>query len=244
MGTIMDTKEDLIVSLIERWLNEKPRRSLQALTRVSGVPYPTLRRIVQKECEPSTDSAMSVLNVVATLSESLEYFSDVDPIKKFYARVSANMSKASPELIETYFDPEPFWILNLALCVGATLENVRGLLGAKGVEAFEEMVGQNLLVEKNFGVYVVNVECATVFIESKRYGRESTRNIADMASLNEALQRSIIYGVDSQTYREIEEKMMNCFLECGELAERGPGKIMAAFSFVAKQIAKGGDNDA
>ncbi len=236
----MDTKKklDLIVSWIERWIAANPRRTIQMLSRQAAVPYPTLRRVMQQETFPTTDTAMSLLNIVATLPECMEYFEGNESIQRFYRRVSANATVAGPDLIEKYMDPDSFWILNLALSIGASRENVSRLLGASGVEKFEEMLSQGILVEQSFGIYGASVENPTVFVENKRFGREAVKNVAAIPSEDDPLERVIIYGVNGEGYRDIRQLILECYRAAAEKAEMNPGAIMAAFSFVSKQIAK------
>lgn len=242
----MDTKTklDLIVGWIERWLAANPRRTIQMLSRQTAVPYPTLRRVMQRETFPTTDTAMSLLNIVATLPECMEFFEGNESIQRFYRRVSANATIAGPDLIEKYLDPDSFWIVNLALCIGATRENVSRLLGASGVEKFDELLTQGILVEQSFGVYGASVENATVFVENKRFGREAVKHVAAIPSEDDPLERVIVYGVSEEGYRGVRQRILDCYRDAASEAEKNPGSIMAAFSFVSKQVTKDGGKHA
>ncbi len=67
--------DQMLVIYIEKWLRSGARRNIQKLSRMSGVPYPTIRRIIQRESSPSVETAFAILNVIATVPEALGYFS-------------------------------------------------------------------------------------------------------------------------------------------------------------------------
>src|SRR6478609_6788329 len=61
--------------LIDTWLKERSTRNLSLLSRQTGVPYPTLRRVYQQENSPSLETVLSVLNVVASTDATLQFLS-------------------------------------------------------------------------------------------------------------------------------------------------------------------------
>ncbi len=61
-----------VVFLAQRWLDARPTRNMTILARLSGVPYPTLRRVLDKENVPTLDTSLMLLNVLADADESIK----------------------------------------------------------------------------------------------------------------------------------------------------------------------------
>ncbi|RYE58292.1 MAG: hypothetical protein EOP48_03850 [Sphingobacteriales bacterium] len=55
---------------IERWQSDRRNHTLPMLARLSGVSYPTVRRIAQRETVPELGSVINILSIVASVEET------------------------------------------------------------------------------------------------------------------------------------------------------------------------------
>lgn len=230
------SKADLLVDYIERWLSSSSRRTIQLLTRLSGVPYPTLRRILQRESVPSVENAMAILNLVSTLDETVAYFEENESIKAFYKRVTDKSSLAGQDIMARLIGRESFWIMALGLTIGATKPRVEQLLGAFGLAEFEMMIEEGVLIEKTPGVYRVNINQSVLYVESKRIGSEAAKYIAELPPNDQTIKRYMVYNVNSESYERIKNKILDCYMECDHIARTNEGDVMIAASYVATRV--------
>ncbi len=89
------TLSDELSELIEHWLNERRANSLTILAKLSGVSYPTVRRIHTKEGgESILDNVLSILGVVTTTHKAKLF------IRKHYPKhahlVEASLAEFQP----------------------------------------------------------------------------------------------------------------------------------------------------
>jgi transcriptional regulator with XRE-family HTH domain len=90
-------------SLIELYLSQKPTRNPSRLAAKSGVSYATLRRILQNEVSTvSLETTVSILRVITTLSESLNF------IEKHYPSSGQTIKEFSSKLASSNFAPLGF----------------------------------------------------------------------------------------------------------------------------------------
>ncbi len=232
-----NSKADSLVKYLDRWLGASGRRNLQLLSKQSGVPYQTLRRLVQRESEPSQETAMTILNIVASLEETLDYFGDSEAVSSFYRKIANSVSLASPELMSRFLDKDGFWTLMLAFTIGATRDRVEKLLGTLGVAEFEEMISEGYLTEKSPGLYSAGTDQAILYIENKRLAHEAVIHIAQMHSIDEPMERFLVYNVSVDGYRKMRLKLAEVYQETDLIAREHEGDIMVAFSLVGKQVA-------
>lgn len=145
-----------ISQLIDRWLAENPRRSLGALAKRASIPYPTLRRIAQKENIPNVSTALPVLRIVATQDECQEFLLNHFPkvgqfVKEFSHRFQT--SPAPIELNELVYDRTNFVILTLA-SEGISRQQLHRALGDVGVAHTDRLLELGVLSEEGDQLYL------------------------------------------------------------------------------------------
>lgn len=233
----MSEKIDILVGYIERWIAASTRRNVSLLSRMTGVPYPTLRRILQKESNPSLENTMALLNTVATLPETIEYFNDNSSIQEFYVRVTSQKEVITdPDLISRLIKRESFWIIVLALTVGATSNRVEKLLGTFGLSEFTSMIEEGFLHEESEEVYRTDSKTLLKFIESKKVGEEAARFIADLPTRHDGMKRFLAYNVTLETFQRLKDRCRDIFTELDDAARNNPGNILIAGSLVLTRV--------
>ncbi len=156
MTGTLDLSDDLR-GVIDRYLDGHRSRSLATLSRASGVSYTTLRRLYQREGNPTAEPVLKIVDASLTNEEKRQF------INRHYPEIAATINRFEAnsyapkaprqEQLKTFFvrDPHNF-ILNLAHNdKGTTAEDVRRLTGERGLEALDELVEHSVLERTNAG---------------------------------------------------------------------------------------------
>ncbi|MBM4250755.1 MAG: hypothetical protein FJ146_02165 [Deltaproteobacteria bacterium] len=156
MTTTGELSENLR-NVIDRYLNGHRSRSLATLSRASGVSYTTLRRLYQREGNPTAEPVLKIIDVALSTEEKLDF------IKRYYPEIAVNLSgiqadaylSAAPrqEILKAFYVRDPHnYILNLAQNdKGTTRETVQRITGERGLEALDELVEHGILEVERVG---------------------------------------------------------------------------------------------
>ncbi|HYX32840.1 MAG TPA: hypothetical protein VE954_06980, partial [Oligoflexus sp.] len=232
-----EQKLETLIAYIDRWLAESPRRSLSLLSRYTGVPYPTLRRVVQKESEPSVETALYLLNFVASLQETLEYFGDNAPIKSFYNKITSGKEIVSdPNVIEKFLKKEACWVTILAATIGATEENVRGLLGSHGIAELNALIEEKFIYEVRPGLFRTNEAHFAAHIESIRVGVSVSRFIADLPPKADSFHRFVTCNVTKEHFERMKRVAQDGFINITADAKDNEGDILVAGTIILTRV--------
>lgn len=128
---------------IENWLAEKPHRSMTMLARMSDVSYSSVRRLVQREGEPSHEVIMALAPIVFKKPELQEFVEQHYPqLKRFFEAASENSGKADDILRSK----DHFRLMVLASHEsGLTLEEAIRFFGEGVTPAFEDLIESGIL---------------------------------------------------------------------------------------------------
>lgn len=136
--------------VIDRYLDGHRSRSLATLSRASGVSYTTIRRLYQREGNPTAEPVLKIVDAALTNDEKVQFINRHYPelgatISRFQA--VATQSHGSHEVLKTFISRDPHnFVINLANNdKGATREQVQRLTGEKGLEALDELVEHDVL---------------------------------------------------------------------------------------------------
>ncbi len=141
--------------LVDAWVKDHGRRNLKMLSRLSGVPYTSLRRIVQGEVEPNLDQALSILSFVASGNERMAYLEQFFPdsakmFKSMLGNINSDEKVQSRDaVIERYFeDPEYCEIIELADShQGLAKDRLRNVFGLRGLNKVTQLIDDEILEE-------------------------------------------------------------------------------------------------
>ncbi len=239
------SKLDKLVSLMERWLESGgSNRNPGMLARISGVNSQTIRRVLQKENLPELETALCLLNVIASPVEALDVVDGHDGFLSFVKKISeihgesdsaSDSNVASAQLINR----ERFWTYMLALTIGVSKDRIEKLCGAHGVFEMETMIEQKLLVERSNGDYIPSVTQSSIVIENKDVYSRATGYISDVAMQHEDAQKLfMVYNVTETDFETIKAKVYSVYSECEKIARKSNGGVVMASSFVTTRVLK------
>ncbi len=151
---VMSPKFEAVQSAVKKYFERFPRVSIKALSMRTGVPYATLRRILQAEVNDIKDETIfKLIDRVMLREDRMSFIRDHYPA---LAKVVAEYPEqgldddGSVALLKKfrYMDPHNF-IIKLALTTaGTTRDDVQRLTGERGILALEEMLDAGLVQEE------------------------------------------------------------------------------------------------
>lgn len=231
--------------LIDAWLKDRSTRNLSLLSRQSGVPYPTLRRVYQQENTPSLETVLALLNIVTTTDSALSFlkthFSTVGAwVGKLVKGLDSNFTAA--DFNEELRDRISFAILTLASAGGTSFEEVDHRFGEYGlaklrrlleIEAVYEKDGQLHCRYENFVVLdprliLEQIKHTVDLFDFSQLGKSAVCAQLHTDGLNEAGVREL-----SQRITEFEEDLQRIFTH-----HRGPHVVM--LSYISSFLKGGG----
>lgn len=146
---------------VDAWLEERSSRSISSLSRMTGIPHSTLRRILQGETSYSFDQVLAVLERTCEPSEITE------SIKKFFPSVlsllgrayekkniDSNFSNIDSDAKQFFKDPDTFPLMALASRVnGVSKEYVQRMYGENGLAKLNFLAENEIISEISDGNY-------------------------------------------------------------------------------------------
>src|SRR5438105_1481961 len=108
-------ESDRLSDAIDQWVQKRKNASLGLLAKLSGVPYPTVRRVAQREFRPTLQNALQIASVVVPADQIIELLGDgygdsvrimrdVFSVKKDAKYVEPSISE------EALSSKEDFWV--------------------------------------------------------------------------------------------------------------------------------------
>lgn len=136
---------------IEQWMSSRRNGNLSILSRLSGVSYPTLRRIMQAEFTPNLETVMQVISVILDDKTGRDFlcrhFPDFAPIFRKQEEAGYRMLNMAG-LLQT-FTKEEFIVFNLANGQGVTMARLHEKLGQQADFAVQRLLTADLIELKD-----------------------------------------------------------------------------------------------
>ncbi|HAZ13892.1 MAG: hypothetical protein A2X86_12945 [Bdellovibrionales bacterium GWA2_49_15] len=159
IDSITTRKCEQIKSCIDFYLSKRANLNLQSVADKSGVPYSTLRRIIQINGNPQPEAAIKVFMALGQDKQLHGY------MKEFHPEIASLMGgglshNQEYEFIGSedaqYFVNEDYYlILNLSFTnAGTSEEEIAYELGQRGVEKLGELATKGLIVRDAKGRYI------------------------------------------------------------------------------------------
>ena len=125
---------------------DKTGQNLTTLSRESGVPYGSVKRIAQNDSVPELHNVLKILMVCASQDDARGF------INKHYSQlgeyISQLKSKPAPLLTDRALtDKVSFYIIHMAMSKGTTREAVAEAFGRHGLNTLEDLLEQGVLQE-------------------------------------------------------------------------------------------------
>ena len=143
-------------NLIEDWLKDRSTRNLSLLSRQSGVPYPTLRRVYQQENSPTLETVLSLLSVVAPGDNALSFLNQhFSSVGSWVSKLVKGLNTQFPtaDIHEELRDRISFAIITLASAQGTTRILIEKKFGEYGVAKLNRLLEMDAIYEKDDRLY-------------------------------------------------------------------------------------------
>jgi hypothetical protein len=138
--------------LIDAWLRDRPTRNLSLLSRQSGVPYPTLRRVYQQENSPSLETVLALLNVVTNSEAALRFLNDhFNSVGAWVGKLVKGFDTqfTTGDFNEELRDRISFAILTLAGAGGTSFAAIDRKFGEYGLAKLRRLMEIEAIYEKD-----------------------------------------------------------------------------------------------
>jgi hypothetical protein len=212
--------ENVWSTLIQAWLDKRKNSSLGLLSKLTDVPYPTLRRVLQGERRPSYATAAKLGFVLLDPEEA------VVMLEKEYGK-SAALARALVKgraMPVTAEDGKSIEVLDDLIIYGMSLSKngttkdaVQSRLGLEGVKKLEKLLERGFLTE----------------LDRKILPQDEKRYLTDF---RDVVNRSKL-ALDLHNEASIEKAGSFGYFGLGGLNEEGRDRIVAALSKVREEIA-------
>ncbi len=231
-------------ALINTWMGERSTRNLSLLSRQSGVPYPTLRRVYQQENSPTLETVLAILNIVAPTEGALEFLGQHFPsvgswVGKLVHGYDAKIS--SGDFNEELRDRISFAIITLASAGGTTFEAIDSMFGEYGLNKLRRLLEMEAIHERD-GKLRCRYDSFSVI--DPRIVLEQIKHTVELFDMNQIGQPAVTAqlhtdglsdsGVQelSRCMQEFEEQLQRIFHQ-----HRGPQVVMLSYisSFLSKE---------
>lgn len=136
---------------IDQWMSSRRNGNLSVLSRLTGVSYPTLRRIMQAEFTPNLETVMQVVSVILDDKAGRDFlcrhFPDFAPIFRKQEEAGYRMLNMAG-LLQT-FTKEEFIVFHLASGQGVSMERLHEKLGQQADLAVARLTAADLVEVKD-----------------------------------------------------------------------------------------------
>ncbi len=230
--------------LIDAWLKDRPTRNLSLLSRQSGVPYPTLRRVYQQENVPTLETVLALLNVVAANEAAMSFlnkhFSDIGAwVGKMVH--SYDVSITSGDFNEELRDRISFAIITLASSGGTTIDIVGKKFGEYGLVKLKRLLEIEAVYEKD-GILRCRYENFSVL--DPRLILEQIKHTVDLFDMNQLGNPAVCAqlhtdGLDLQGVAELHKRIMEFEEDLRQIFNRYRGPHVVMLSYISSFLQKG-----
>ena len=146
MGELLKDLQDLI----EAWLGTRKYANLSVLGRISGVSYPTMRRIMAGEMTPALQTVMQLAPVLLEQSEAqafvAKHFPEVSKLYRLTDKQGYAVTSAS-EAFQAMTEDEFIVYSMAAQKNGISRKRLIERLGESALQAIDRLLETELLVE-------------------------------------------------------------------------------------------------
>jgi hypothetical protein len=180
---------------IDQWIEQKPRRNLAILSRLSKVPYGSLRRIYQSGNRPSPENAIALAQVIYQGHELTEFLKDYYPaFYEAFQKVSYSSAPKESEFLNFLNSRDHFAVITLAATVcGTTRTTVEQKLGGDGLLALDELLDTGHLVEREDAIFASDADFSVM---SPRLVLTQLKHCLDLYDVNDIkLKRGATYNL-------------------------------------------------
>jgi hypothetical protein len=221
-------QSETLKGFIDRWIAEKPARNITILASQAGVKYNTVRRIYIGEVEPECYTAMSLLMVIATQRQSVDYMKKYFPNAVGFFGRFAESSKAeflpNPSLYSK--DIQTFVILHLAYARLATKANILKLFGEMALPKAEALVKDGILGWSEDDRSLLPADGKEYFFyEDKDAIADGCHHIAELVRVDkpENAPVSMIVSLTKEEKETVKQILRAALEEIGAIVERSAG---------------------
>lgn len=232
------TSIDDLHDLMEIWLAARPTRSLSVLSRQSGVPYPTLRRVWLRENIPNLETILALLCIVASPEQAREFtVKHIPSVAGFFSLVHpANKISMDAGVGEILRDRIAFAIFAMAGAAGGTTQaDVERKFGEDGEACLRRMLSAGALILDSTGI--VRTVCA-IEVTDTRLLLDLIRHTIDLFDLHKVRESCVSArlhtdGLSDTGVLRLADAINSFNTDVKKIVESHPGPNVLMFGMVS-----------
>lgn len=231
-------------NLIDAWLKDRSTRNLSLLSRQSGVPYPTLRRVYQQENSPTLETVLALLSVIAPGDNALSFLNQhFSSVGSWVSKLVKGLDTQFPtaDVSEELRDRISFAIITLASAQGTTRALIEKKFGEYGVAKLQRLLEMDALYEKDERLYF---RYENFSVLEPRLILEQIKHTVDLFDMKQLGEHGVVAQLHTEglndagviqlarRIHEFEEDLQRIFVR-----ERGTNVVMLSYisSFLHKE---------
>lgn len=198
------------MKIIKDYLGQRKSHTQLSLARKSGVSYATIRRLANGETVPSVYSVLSILDVVLSSQERIEFIDKHFPlIGKQIKSLSLQGASASTDKVDvSVLVNSPTCDILFQLKVKGEswgLKSIEAQYGNDGIAAVSELIAKSILRKKGQRLQFV-LPLEELFAETvvTLWMQKMTIKFSERGRLSNSKMSSIYGGVNDQTLKKLQ----------------------------------------
>lgn len=216
---------------IDKYLSERPNRSIASLARKSGLAYSTVRRMAQGEAQPELSTVITILGAVLGRDGFISFLKNYFPKEgAVFENHFSSTERFSDEELDFFLRDEISNFIIHLCCTrnGTTVEIIQKLLGDRGMGKLDNLVEAGYIDRRadgklwfykdsfaytNFETFLISNSIHTRLFDIKNIGTDA----ALLAHQTET--------VDAEGLKEIKQAGLDYLHKVMEIKKNRPGQI-------------------
>ncbi|MDB2447065.1 hypothetical protein N9W79_00405 [bacterium] len=230
----MDTKPPLAEALkleIDKYLSERPNRSIASLARKSGLAYSTVRRMAQGEAQPELSTVITILGATLGREGFISFLKGYFPKEgAVFENHFSNTQKFSDEELDFFLRDEISNFIIHMSCTrhGTDVDTIQRILGGRGMDKLDNLVEAGYIDRRPDGkIWFYKESFAYTNFETFLISNAIHTRIFDIKNIGSdaALLAHQTETVDAEGLRQIKQAGLEYLHKLMEIKKNQPGSI-------------------
>ncbi|HYX33962.1 MAG TPA: hypothetical protein VE954_12675 [Oligoflexus sp.] len=229
-----------IREFLGHWMEARSSRTLQVLADLTKISYNTLRRIHIGQVQPNLETALAILNYVATPQEAATVINQHFPeAGRYYQRLlSKPATTFAPDLSSEFQDFNCFMTLALAFMGKASKDSLRHFLGHAGLITADRLCRSGALKWNDDQLVVAGGEKFCIRQDADTVNAMLGHIVSILKARGEK-PFATVASVSKKDGERLKRLITECVTECTAIIENSDGPEIVAISLVHTSLTEG-----
>ncbi len=231
----MDELSELVIERIKEWVNRRPSRNLNTLSKASGIPHPTLSRIIKGVHQPSAKTVLA-------LASHIFHIDEIDDVLTRYGVKQAALPPHRSDALREFddfvvVDETDLLILGL-LCrqSGTTRDSILQLFGFYGIKKLEAYLEKEIAWQQADGVCKISDDVITPDREKILSSINLSLNMMSKGSAERQVFFHEIFGVNEEGMEQLHSQTRQYYASVHQIIKDNRGELIAIVAGISAQM--------